>query len=174
MLNLLPPQSMYPPSGVHFRNPFNQPSRPQSHHHYDLDLTSPSSGYSKSSVSLHRPLTPPPEMNSVASHVQRPQYPYYGERPASSVKYEPGQAKYESGAYSQPQSYHDQPKREIISQPVSKAQSPVFTENPNTGAIQKNSQMSTIAPSLQIPRSVNNSQGSLAELAAQVRNKISL
>lgn len=60
------------------------------------------------------------------------------------------------------------PQVEPAPQPSGKARSPVFTKAPNTGVPQKSSNLANIAPSLQIPLSVNNSQGSLADLAAQV------
>lgn len=83
-------------------------------------------------------------------------------------KYEQEQHTYEQGNHTQSQVFSNaQPKPEKILPAISRPQSPVFTENPNTGA-KVDGQLHSIAPSLQIPRSVNNSQGSLAELAAQV------
>lgn len=169
MLNSLPPQSMYPPSDIHFRNPFKESSRPQSHYNYGVHVPSPSPGYSnKISLPFHKPLTPPPEMNSVAQNVQLRQYSYYNDR--SATKYEAEQSKHEPATCRQNQVNNNaQPKQEASSRPVSRPRSPVFTQNPNPGASRADCQVNSIAPSLQIPRSVNNSQGSLAELAAQVR-----
>lgn len=169
MLNSLPPQSMYPPSDIHFRNPFKESSRSQSHYNYGVHVPSPSPGYSnKISLPFHKPLTPPPEMNSVAQNVQLRQYSYYNDR--SATKYEAEQSKHEPATCRQNQVNNNaQPKQEASSRPVSRPRSPVFTQNPNPGASRADCQVNSIAPSLQIPRSVNNSQGSLAELAAQVR-----
>lgn len=171
MLHSLPPQPMYPPSGIHFRNPFSEPSRAQSHVKYDFDIPSPSSGYNRIPFSFRRPLTPPPDMNTVVSSIRPSQHSCYEDKTATPVKYETGQQlKHDPVAYNQAQVFnHVQPKQEAVPRPTSRPRSPVFTQNPNTAPSRRSSQVSTIAPSLQIPRSVNNSQGSLAELAAQVR-----
>lgn len=170
MLKSLPPQSMYPSSAIHFRNPFTGPSHSHTQHKYNLNIPSPSSGHHKIPVSSYRPLTPPPDMNSVAPNVQRQPYSYYAaDRSAAPVKYEPSQIKHEQANQSQHQIFSNaQPKSEVIPQSASRPLSPVFTQNPNTTTSRRESQLNSIAPSLQIPRTVNNSKGSLAELAAQV------
>lgn len=178
-MSLLPSQSMYPPSGISFRNPFLTTGVPSHASHYspsinnpgyDLDIPSPSSR-SNSKVSSHarRPPTPPPDMNTVAQQVQHSRHSYYGDRSAASLKYEPSQIKYEPVQYNHEQSHRNtqtQPKQEVTSQPANRPRSPVFQQD--APAQVKGSNMNAIAPSLQIPRSVNNSQGSLSELAAQV------
>ncbi|THW70069.1 hypothetical protein D6D25_00678 [Aureobasidium pullulans] len=177
--------SMYPPPGIHFRNPFvdSRPSTSQtfanSHYKLDLDIQSPS-GSAKVSFPSKKPLTPPPDMNSIASHVQPQHSSYYGERSsAAPVKYE--HRTYDQPAYDQSQSQsqsHSQnqnqnqlhlPKPDVSAarppSPVYQPHPVHFIDPPNQ---KRDSYMSAIAPSLQIPRSVNNSQGSIAELAAQI------
>lgn len=179
MLSLLASQSrsMYPPSEILFRNPFLTTGGPSHASHsaynrqgYDFDIPSPSSrSNSKNSFHDRRPPTPPPEMNTVAQPVQHSRHNYYGDRSAAPLKYEPSQIKYDSVSYNHEQAYRNpqpQPKQEVTSQPASRPRSPVFQQDPP--APSKGSTMNAIAPSLQIPRSVNNSQGSLSELAAQV------
>lgn len=174
MLHSLPPQPMYSPTGIHFRNPFIE-QRPQSRYNHDFNhpLSSTEYNTSKSALPLHRPITPPPEMNTVATNLPHSQNLYYGDRSAAPLKYEMGQSKYEVGAFDQSQALsNQQAKQEPFPESVSRPRSPVFTQNPNTGGPRRTSQVNSIAPSLQIPRSVNNSQGSLAELAAQVGRPI--
>lgn len=169
MLSSHPSQSMHPPRGIHFRNPFTEPSRSHSHYNHDLDVQSPSSGYGRVSVPVKRLPTPPPDMNTVAPNVQSSQYYYYGDRSAALVKHDPVRIKHEPNAHSQPQPFaHVQPKQEAAAQSSSRPRSPIFTQNPVNNGDRSDSKMNAIAPSLQIPRSVNSSQGSLSELAAQV------
>ncbi|KAH0011526.1 hypothetical protein KCU80_g20476, partial [Aureobasidium melanogenum] len=69
---------------------------------------------------------------------------------------------------SQSQNQVQLPKPDVSARPPSPVYQPHpvhFIEPPNQ---KRDSHMSAIAPSLQIPRSVNNSQGSIAELAAQI------
>ncbi|GAB7356623.1 hypothetical protein MBLNU459_g7345t1 [Dothideomycetes sp. NU459] len=170
MLSLQPHQSMYPPSGIHFRNPFLTSSGPShssrsafGHQGYELDVPSPSSAtVNKVSFHARRPLTPPPDMNTVAQQVPHSRHDFYGDRSAAPAKYEPPM-------YSHEQSYRNvqaQAKQDITSQSSNRPRSPVFQQSSTVQS--KDSTANAIAPSLQIPRSVNNSQGSLSELAAQI------
>ncbi|KAF1345888.1 cyclin-domain-containing protein [Delphinella strobiligena] len=85
-------------------------------------------------------------MNSVAQNVQLRQYSYYNDR--SATRYETEQSKHEPATCRQNQVNNN--------------------ALPDCGASRADFQVNSIAPSLRIPRSVNNSQGSLAELAAQI------
>ncbi|KAI4838104.1 hypothetical protein E4T44_08204, partial [Aureobasidium sp. EXF-8845] len=170
--------SMYPPPGIYFRNPFVDSSTStsqtfgHSHHKYPLDVQSPA-GSAQVTFSSTKPLTPPPDMNSVAAHVQQSQQnSYYGETPSAvSIKYE--HRKYDQPTYdqnhSQSQSQVQLPKPDVSAarppSPIYQPHPVHFIDPPNS---KRDSHMSAIAPSLQIPRSVNNSQGSIAELAAQI------
>ena len=175
--------SMYPPPGIFFRNPFvdssTSTSQPfgQSHHKFPLDIQSPA-GSAQVTFSSTRPLTPPPDMNSVAAHVQPQHSSYYGETSsAAPIKYE--HRKYDQPTYDQSQSQSQNqvqlPKPDVkAARPPSPVYQPHpvhFIDPPNS---KRDSHMSAIAPSLQIPRSVNNSQGSIAELAAQVSKFVPL
>lgn len=173
--------SMYPPPGIHFRNPFvdsstsTSQSFDHSHHKFPLDIQSPA-GSAKVSYPSTKPLTPPPDMHSVASHVQPQHTSYYGERSsAAPIKYE--HRKYDQPTYdhsqSQSQTQVQLPKPDVSAarppSPIYQPHPVHFTEPPNQ---KRDSHMSAIAPSLQIPRTVNNSQGSIAELAAQVSQRL--
>ncbi|KAI4826321.1 hypothetical protein E4T45_10347, partial [Aureobasidium sp. EXF-8846] len=169
--------SMYPPPGIYFRNPFVDSSTStsqtfgHSHHKYPLDVQSPT-GSAQVTFSSTKPLTPPPDMNSVAAHVQPQHNSYYGETPSAvPIKYE--HRKYDQPTYdqnhSQSQSQVQLPKPDVSAarppSPIYQPHPVHFIDPPNS---KRDSHMSAIAPSLQIPRSVNNSQGSIAELAAQI------
>jgi hypothetical protein len=173
---------MYPPPGIHFRNPFVDSSASTSqsfdhrHHSFSLDIQSPA-GSARVPYPSTKPLTPPPDMHSVAAHVQPQHSSYYGERSsAAPIKYE--HRKYDQSTYdhnqSQSQNQVQLPKPDVSARPPSPVYQPHpvhFIEPPNQ---KRDSHMSAIAPSLQIPRSVNNSQGSIAELAAQVSQHLLL
>ena len=173
--------SMYPPPGIYFRNPFvdsstsTSQSFSHSHHKLPLDIQFPA-GSAQVTFPSTKPLTPPPDMNSVAAHVQPQHSSYYGQTPsAAPIKYE--HRKYDQPTYDQNQSQNQVqlPKPEVSAarppSPVYQPHPVHFIDPPNS---KRDSHMSAIAPSLQIPRSVNNSQGSIAELAAQVSNFVLL
>lgn len=170
---------MYPPPGIYFRNPFVDSSTStsqsfgHSHHKFPLDIQSPA-GSAQVTFSSTKPLTPPPDMNSVATHVQPQHNSYYGETSsAAPIKYE--DRRYDQPTYDQSQNQVQLPKPEVK---AARPPSPVYQPHPvhfiDPPTQKRDSHMSAIAPSLQIPRSVNNSQGSIAELAAQVSKLVLL
>ncbi|KAL1296575.1 hypothetical protein AAFC00_000073 [Neodothiora populina] len=108
-------------------------------------------------------------MNTVATNLQHSQYPYCGEKSNSSTRYAVGHPRYDSGYHYQAAALEgSMGKADVAPNTTNKPRSPVFLQHPKPHDSKKESRMSSIAPSLQIPRSVNNSQGSLAELAAQI------
>jgi hypothetical protein len=162
MTSLLPPLPMYAATAIQFTNPF-APRDSFDHaaranwHSFPQDFA--------------RALTPPPEMNSVShsskgGYYRKEQAHHYGDhlpaqygyRPAASYRqYEPATAvNYRNGVASQP--------RSRTMSPIPGPQQPVF-DDPTS---RSGSQASAIAPSFQIPKSVNDSGGSLSELAAQI------
>ena len=165
MLGLLQPRSMYPPSAIQFCNPLPDTSRYHTCHN-NLDISSPLHRPKDFSLPLQRPITPPPDMNTIAPHVQHPRYAYYGDRSATSANHET-EVSYNQTRQSQVLG-NTQSKPEVIPQSSTRPRSPIFTQVSNAPAPRRDSQTHSIAPALQIPRSVNNTQGSLAELAAQV------
>lgn len=140
-------------STIHFRDPFSKDIT------YPLD--SFSYAYSRPASSSHvqhsnfsRVLTPPPEMNGVSANHRPAQYQeqgrYYGNH---------GQQPVAPYSYGQTNSRAMSPSsRQSTIQPLGV---PHIQQR-------KSSQSNAIAPALQIPPSVNDSQGSLSELAAQV------
>jgi len=118
-----------------------------------------------------RPLTPPPEkMNSVAASLQ----------PSAIIYQEHGPWERSGGGSGGHASYHNSnlcrdfyapsSSYSVASRPVSRPHSPTYSD---LTPLLETSRMpqrksSSIAPSLQIPRSINSSQGSLSELAAQI------
>ena len=170
MRSILPPLHMYADSVIDFRDPFV--SR-------DADDDSLNrSWYSYSQYSdFNRALTPPPEMSglthsSKSGYFQQERGPYYGD-------YFPSQQTYRAtGAPYMPQevSNADFGRNGVATQPNSRTISPVLQPRQLTvddtlkhhAQQKRESQANAIAPSFQIPKSVNDSGGSLSELAAQV------
>ena len=151
------------PSGGHLFSP----QRPLPWH-FDTHLTA--NILSRFAPTVQRPPTPPPEMNTVASSLQPQRHQGYGftyeQRLLSSTKQD--EERYHTLQVSRPQ----QQGNGVQSAADSRTQSPPYHHNAtaSTGALsqRRNSHLDAIAPSLQIPSSINSSQGSLSELAAQV------
>ncbi|KAK0933739.1 hypothetical protein LTR29_014672 [Friedmanniomyces endolithicus] len=162
------PHQMYTTSAVHFTDPF----APKVDHHStaraDWDFTW--------RRDLAKSITPPPEMTRplhnarTAAYQQERGYQYGENMPSQSTCTAPGasEPQYRSQATCHPQS-----RQGIASRPESRTSSPVRGFRPPVledarGTSRQDSQATTIAPSFQIPRTVNDSGGSLAELAAEI------
>lgn len=156
-------------STIRFRDPF------VSHPTYTNDQRSwPSLAHRHD---LNRALTPPPEMNGVSQHpplYYRPEHASHGGDPlARQHAYKAPPSSY----LPQELSNAEFGRAGYATQPSSRTMSPVqharahtvddYARHHNTRASQANA----IAPSFQIPRSVNDSGGSLSELAAQVSDE---
>lgn len=166
MTDLPRPLHMSTASAIRFRDPFG------SHNAYCNDTSNWPSFARRHD--LTRALTPPPEMNGV-SHQQPAYYRPELSNHVNDLLSGQHSAKANGGAY-HPQElsnadfgrtgYATQPSSRTIS-PATQARSHTvdeYTKQHNIRASQHNA----IAPSFQIPRSVNDSGGSLSELAAQV------
>lgn len=153
MTALLPPGSMYTASTIRFRDPFVSSGTPQPHNGFSYEYSRPAAS---SNYQFSRVLTPPPEMTGVSANLRpsqsHEQGHYYGNHGQSQV------APYHSYGQSS-------------NRPVSprSRQNTVGAADVASQSQGQSSQSNAIAPALQIPRAVNNSQGSLSELAAQVR-----
>jgi len=125
-----------------------------------------------SSQNLNRALTPPPDMNNVShasqhvSHQEHGQHHYNSHMPAHSTyrapvaQYPPYAASGDNRAVDSVRSGKVSPSvqsRLPAIEPANDAHSRALKPNDNS-----------IAPSFQIPKSVNDSGGSLSELAAEV------
>jgi len=167
MTSILRPHHMYANSAIQFRDPF------ASRDNYRDPARANWSSYSQHS-DINRALTPPPDM-SQAAHATKPAYyqqergQHYGDYSHAQRDYKAPVAPYhvrgaphvrvgQSGASTQTTS-------RAIS-PVQEPRQPVFND-PATQS-RRGSQASAIALPFQIPRSVNDSGGSLSELAAQI------
>lgn len=166
MTSLQRPHHMSTASAIRFRDPF------VSHNTYSTDQRSwPALTHRHD---LNRALTPPPEMNGISQ--QQPLY--YRQEHSSHVSdsLSRHQAyKAPTGTYlPQEMSNAEFGRSGYATQPSSRTISPVQQARSHTVddyGRQHNSrasQVNAIAPSFQIPRSVNDSGGSLSELAAQV------
>ncbi|KAK4901108.1 hypothetical protein LTR27_001664 [Elasticomyces elasticus] len=169
MTGILDQHHIYAASAVHFTDPFAPKSGQR-------NTTRTNWTWQQDPA---RSLTPPPEMNSVL-HETKPAY-YRQERAYQYNDCLPGQQAYRAsdvvGPPYQPQDvphYDYQSRSAVASQAVSRDVSPsrgprqpVFESNRGAEPRQS-SQATAIAPSFQIPRSVNDSGGSLAGLAAEI------
>ena len=165
---LLPPLQMHADNTIHFRDPFvSQDTYQRSWHSY------PPNAY----ADFVRALTPPPEMNG-PTYTSKPGY-YQQENGGHFGDYMPAQQSYRApvAPYLPPEiSSTDFGRNGVATQPNSRTMSPVFYARQTTvddSQLQNNHrrrepQASAIAPSFQIPKTVNDSGGSLSELAAQV------
>lgn len=158
---------MYANPAIQFRNPFA--SKDAFHDQSRPDWSS----YSRYS-DFTRALTPPPEM-SHSTNASNPAYHQQERGPQQCSNYQPSQQLY----HLPPAPLHGVSKpstksngvvdSQPSSRPVSPGQGPrqpVFND-PGSQS-RRASQANAIAPSFQIPRSVNDSGGSLSELAAQI------
>lgn len=165
---LPPPLQMHADNAIHFRDPFvSQDSYQRSWHSYPPNAH----------ADFVRALTPPPEMSG-PTHTSKPAY-YQQEHGRHFGDYMPSQQSYRAPVapyLPQELSNTDFGRNGVATQPNSRTMSPVFQARQTTvddSQLQHNhrrreSQASAIAPSFQIPKTVNDSGGSLSELAAQV------
>lgn len=165
MTGLPRPHHMSTASAIRFRDPFashkshphDQPSWPSLAHRHDFN----------------RALTPPPDMNGVSQprpvHCRPAHTNYPGDGTYHQHAYQAAIGSYVHQELGQPdlgRGYATQPSSRTMS-PVQQARSHTVDEHTRQHN-SRASQASAIAPSFQIPRSVNDSGGSLSELAAQV------
>ncbi|KAK4504842.1 hypothetical protein PRZ48_002805 [Zasmidium cellare] len=163
-----PLSSMYAASAIRFKDPFA----------VSKDLTPPKNhftAYDKSRSAQSRypdvgsPLTPPPEMNGVSQASKANDFPrehghHYGDLMPAHQAYRAPVAPY----LPQEVTNADFGRHGIVSQPNGRV-SPV--RQAQAEAVQPHrrpSQANSIAANFQIPRAVNDSGGSLGELAAQI------
>lgn len=168
---------MYHPEATQFQHPLHTGNfflRPPFESQYRSAFASPVSILSRLAPIVNRPPTPPPDMNSLAPTLHTPRYqenPYTSYRERASVA--PRQPPV---SYEQTQDLRDGFSRQSNMQVRSnKARSPAPRQStvasvagPAPAQSRKSSHNYSIAPYLQIPRSINSSQGSLSELAAQI------
>lgn len=169
MTNTLPPLHMYAGSATHFRDPF------ASKDFYNHRSRASWNSY-PSELDLNRALTPPPEMSN-ATYTSKPVYyqqehgHHYGDHMPAQQAYRAPVAPY----LPQETSNTTYGRYDRTTRPSSRAVSPVL--HPRQAAVSDymhqqqqrcGSQADAIAPVFQIPKTVNDSGGSLSELAAQV------
>ena len=160
---------MYADSGIYFRDPFGFGDA------YD-DYSRGSWHFYSQSTDFNRALTPPPDMSglthtSKAGYYQQEHGLHYNDYMPSQQSYRPPPAPY----LPQEVSNADFGRNGVATQPSSRTMSPILPLRQTTvDDLQHNSQQrresqaNAIAPFFQIPKSVNDSGGSLSELAAQV------
>lgn len=193
MTSLLPASHMHPPSAVHFTNPFaSRDAFPRPRDRYDW---SRANGSSSRPHDLARALTPPPEMNGVttaAAHAPKPAAyphddvrPFHGDyrsaqpayrAPAPMILYPPPPP--HDGAHHPTNLHHGHgvvpapagppAASSRMPSPAPSSQRAGLHDPPSHSQPRRSSQAAAVAPSFRIPASVNESGGSLAELAAQI------
>ena len=164
MTNTLPLHRMYADTTVHFRDPFS------THNAYE-DLPGADWSSYHQFPDFNRALTPPPDMNR-ASYTSRP-----AKRQQDHEQYQhdySGRSAYTTAAASyapQEVSNFDFGRNGTASLPISPVTSrpAVLHDTLPQSQQRRASQANAIAPSFQIPKTVNDSGGSLSELAAEVR-----
>lgn len=150
------------PFGGLFAQPHYQPR-------YRSTFDSPSVLLGKLASTVSRPLTPPPDMGTIAPALHQPRYQdnsyLYSERPTVVSR----QPSFDPTQESRDGHYEQMASKAQESRPRSPAarQGSVASVAASTSS-RKSLQQYTIAPYLQIPRTINSSQGSLSELAAQI------
>lgn len=167
MTSTLPLHPMYAHHGIRFTDPFAAPD--SYHQQLTPDWTS------------HLPRrapTPPPDMNGVQyssklGYYEKEHAQYHGDYMSTQqVSKAPGTSHpplempnnhvHRSAAASQTQTR----SQTLSPTPTNNPQEPVFIDS--QPQVRRGSQANAIAPSFQIPRSVNDSGGSLSELAAKI------
>lgn len=167
---------MYADAAIRFRDPFVSKDA------YEPTFKGSWPSYPQHS-DFNRALTPPPEMNDV-SHASK--YPYYeqehGDRYRPYMPAQQAQRAHVAPYVPQEVSNADFGRNGVATQPNSRTISPVqhsrqsqYNESqhyePQQTHQKRDSQANAIASQFQIPKSVNDSGGSLSELAAQVSSE---
>ncbi|KAK5167693.1 uncharacterized protein LTR77_007392 [Saxophila tyrrhenica] len=152
---------MYAEPAIRFGDPFGSNTTPNKTIHQHLPY-----------LDFNRALTPPPEMNGA---VQASKSGYYQPEHATHYgDYVPSNhASRAPAAHCLPQEVSNTEFGQNGVQPRSRPMSPAMTSRQTTvddtySQHKREPQASAIAPSFQIPKSVNDSGGSLSELAAQI------
>ncbi|TKA61152.1 hypothetical protein B0A55_12026 [Friedmanniomyces simplex] len=168
MTGILESHQMYTTSAVHFTDPFAPKGGPHTTERANW-------GFAWHQDPA-RSITPPPEMNRLshdadpAVYKQERAYQYNDSLPSQQAYRAPGAP----GPPYRPQgALHTQDINGTASQPSSRTISPIRGPRQPVfedvrASSQRGSQANAIAPSFQIPRAVNDSGGSLAELAAEI------
>lgn len=168
MTSIHPPHPMYANTAIHFRDPFAaRDSTANRLPHTHRQPRANWSSYSNNS-NISRTLTPPPDMNSV-SHA-----PQYGNNQEHGRQYNDQMPAYRAPTAQYPpyvqsdMSSRTANLKESRTSPKQQTRPAVLdTSNDNNNRSNKPNN-SAIAPSFQIPKTVNDSGGSLSELAAEV------
>jgi hypothetical protein len=179
MTSVLPPHSMYTNAAIHFTDPFaareSTLSRPR--HHYCPPRASWASHSSRSD--FNRALTPPPDMNGISQsskpgNYQQEHARHYNDYTSRQSAYKTPVAPYsayDSYGRSSGVSSHTASTRSNTLSPASQSRQTrqLVSEIAHDVNVQsRKPSQNAIAPSFQIPATVNNSGGSLSELAAQI------
>ena len=168
MTSILPPHHMYADSRIHFRDPFGSSDAYAEHQS--------ESWYSPNQYTdFNRALTPPPDMSTFSRSSKPATYQqehghHYGDYMHSQQAYRAPVTSYVPREVTN----SEFGRSGVPTQPGSRAISPVpsrqatFDHSVQPSQQRRGSEANAIAPAFQIPTSVNDSGGSLSELAAQV------
>lgn len=172
MTSIHPPHPMYANATIQFRDPFaaRDSTINRQPHDYSQSRANWASSYSHNQ-DLNRALTPPPDMNSVShaarSGAHQEHGSHYNDQMPSHAAYRPPMAQYASyGAFAD--SGRTVTSRDTKVSPTRQSRLPALDTANDSHSRSHKPNHNAIAPSFQIPRSVNDSGGSLSELAAEV------
>jgi hypothetical protein len=163
-----PPHPMYANAAIQFRDPFAARDSTINRQPHNYAASRANWASYTPSQDLSRALTPPPDMNTVghvAQHVTHHEQRYNSHMPAHSA-YRAPVAQYPP--YEPSGESRTADSRDAKVSPTSQARLPALDSAIETQSRQHKPNHNAIAPSFQIPKSVNDSGGSLSELAAEV------
>lgn len=162
---------MYANASIQFRDPFaaRDSTINRQPHNYASSRAN-WAPYSNNSQDLSRALTPPPDMNNV-SHATHVTHQEHGQRYNNHMS---TQSAYNRAPLAQYPSYepssnnHVAESRDAKVSPATQTRVAALDSAVETHSRVHKPNHNAIAPSFQIPKSVNDSGGSLSELAAEV------
>ena len=162
---------MYANAAIQFRDPFaaRDSTINRQPHHYGQSRAN-WAPYS-SNQDLNRALTPPPDMNNVSHVTQHHNHQEHGQQCGNHM---PTNSTYRAPISQYPSSYEPSGESRVTESrdakfsPTTQTKLPAPDSAVDHHSRSHKSNHTAIAPSFQIPKSVNDSGGSLSELAAEV------
>jgi len=167
---------MYANAAIQFRDPFAARDSSFNREPHSWGQSRANWASYTSNHALNRALTPPPDMNNVShasqhvSHQEHGQHHYSSHVPARST-YRAPVAQYPPYVTSGDNRVVDSVRSAKVS-PGVQSRLPALEPANDAHSMTQKSNDTSIAPSFQIPKSVNDSGGSLSELAAEVSCKV--
>ena len=161
---------MYTASAIRFRDPFvsRELTPPASATHHESTRAGWTS--SRHFPDFVRSITPPADMNSVQHFSSMPGYyqHQYGDNMTGNQVHHARTAPYPQGQYPHANVGSHEAAHLSVTSPLAASRSAAVQDIYSRSHSRRSSYNNTIAANFQIPKSVNDTGGSLSELAAQV------